>query len=91
MPVINHEIHEKVRITGKEPYSCNNRNIQPYYYVLTRDYLYNGTYKMTQTLVHHNMSKECRYDKSLSDKRCENCIHKGSGESYAEMVMSQGT
>lgn len=90
MPVIEHEVHDKVKSTGKEPYLCKNKNIQPYYYVSTRDYMYGLTYRMIHTLVHHRMSKECRYDKSLSDARCDDCIHRGSGEDYAEMVRSNG-
>jgi hypothetical protein len=40
--------------------------------------------------VEHVMSKECRYDMSLTDQRCATCLKKGSGEKYSDMIRSKG-
>ena len=34
------------------------------------------------------MSDRCRYDRSLTDNDCTDCVHRGKGESYAEQVRS---
>lgn len=33
-------------------------------------------------------SDECRYDHSLTDPRCSECEHKGTGEAYDKMIRS---
>ena len=33
-------------------------------------------------------SSECRYDKSLTDQRCLDCKHRGSGEAYDLKIRS---
>ena len=37
-----------------------------------------------------SMSTECRYDKSLTDKRSAGCQHAGSGKAYDQMIRSKG-
>lgn len=92
MPVIDHAVHEKVRSTGAEPYGCANHTRVGEYPAPNRFYNIWGTVFVEEVImIKNNMSQECRYDKSLEDQRCDECVHLGSGESYAEMVRSQGT
>ena len=34
----------------------------------------------------HAMSNRCRYDMSLKDRYCADCVHRGKGEAYEESV-----
>ena len=36
------------------------------------------------------MSRECRYDRSLSDRFCAGCKHAGSGEAWIEANLKAG-
>jgi len=36
--------------------------------------------------IPHVMSRECRYDMSLTDNACHECKHRGTGEAYAKHV-----
>ena len=36
------------------------------------------------------MSRECRYDRSLSDRFCAGCKHAGSGEAWIEDNLNAG-
>lgn len=36
------------------------------------------------------MSRECRYDRSLSDRFCAECKHAGSGEAWIESNLKAG-
>lgn len=36
------------------------------------------------------MSRECRYDRSLSDRFCAGCKHAGSGEAWIESNLKAG-
>ena len=90
MPVENHEVHEKVKITASKPYGCNNRDRDfTGYHAPNR---FAGTtgnepiWWLGRVKIPHVMSKECRFDMSLSDPRCENCKHQGSGERYNEKI-----
>lgn len=40
--------------------------------------------------LNHRMSDRCRYDKSLGDPNCTDCVHRGKGEAYDKMVREQG-
>lgn len=83
MAVLTHEVHDKVRIEHDKPYGCHNHQ--------DRSEGYLGSTWGTAKFIEFRMSKECRYDMSLTDPRCENCKHRGSGEEYNEMVRSKGT
>lgn len=79
MPVIDHATHAHTVLEDGRPYGCHDK-------VFARSYLH-----ANMRLVEHRMSKECRYDKSLSDGRCAGCKHAGSGERYAAEVLKCST
>ena len=92
MAVLTHEVHEKVKIEANKPYGCNGFDERsPGYWVQERSYCANGTYVLINKFLPYRMSRECRYDMSLTDPRCENCKNRGSGEAYNEMVRSKGS
>ena len=92
MAVLEHEVHEKVRIELNKPYGCNGfGNRSKGYWVQERQYKSDKTYVIRDKFIEYRMSHECRYDMSLNDPRCENCKHRGSGERYNEMVRSKGS
>jgi hypothetical protein len=37
------------------------------------------------------MSTTCRYDHSLTDPRCTNCVHRGDGEIYDEAIRAKAS
>lgn len=92
MAVLTHEVHEKVKIALNKPYGCNGfeKRVEGYW-VQERSYQSNGTWVLLDKFIPYRMSKECRYDMSLTDPRCENCKNRGSGEKYNEMVRNQGS
>lgn len=55
-----------------------------------REYLPSRAYIQRVTKIQDSMSRECRYDKSLSDIKCDGCPRRGSGEAYAKKVMEIG-
>ena len=85
MPVLDHEVHESVKIDSNARYGCFNR--KPY----TDSYLAHPWAATGHKDTKHRMSRECRFDMSLKDLMCEGCKHRGSGELYNEMIRSQGT
>ena len=91
MPVIDHESSEQVKRAGDAPYGCKDCIFADGYFLLEREYQADGTYVMRNKFIKHTMSKECRYDRSLSDPRCAQCGHKGKGEAYAAEVIAKGS
>lgn len=89
--VLDHPTHEKA--IGGERYGCHNRKpFQDGYFAPNG---YEGS-RYTVAMIRfdyvpHTMSTECRYDQSLSDPKCSECKHAGSGEKYAEGVRLNGT
>ena len=89
MPVIDHEVHEKVSIDAYKPYGCKDREMSPGYHAINR---FAGTtghqpiWWLERVRIPHVMSRECRYDMSLTDPRCTDCKHRGTGEAYAARV-----
>lgn len=92
MPVIETEVHEKVKEAAGTKYGCFNR--KPYADVyIAPDRVYRSdklTFDQVCRPIKHTMSRECRYDMSLTDLKCDKCIHRGSGEAYADKVRSTG-
>lgn len=75
MPVLDHEVHEKVRISTDKPYGCHSRDgVSHGYYAPDRVYRPDGTFYIIQTFIPHVMSDKCRgfylWD---FDPRCQNC------------------
>ena len=91
MPVLEHEVHEKVRSATGEPYGCSNRGkFRNGYYAPDRDYVKAWPYAEDKKWIPHTMSRTCRYDMSLTDPRCATCVHKGQGEAYSNEVRTKG-
>lgn len=94
MAVLDHKVHEKVKIDQGKPYGCHNgdRRMQGYYAPnrMAGSDGYKPMFRYEAVRIEHRMSKECRYDMSLTDPRCDGCNHRGSGERYNEMVRSKG-
>lgn len=75
MPVEDHEVHEKVKISADEPYGCSNRTgFGKGYYAPDREYRPDGTFYTRLTFIPHAMSTSCRsfylWD---TDPRCAVC------------------
>lgn len=86
MPVEEHEVHEKVKIDLHTPYGCHNRDRDFTGYSAPRRFAgttgHEPIYWLGRVKIPHVMSRECRYDRSLKDPRCDGCKHRGSGEAY---------
>ena len=80
MPVAEVEVRLGSSVGPEHRYGCFNR--PPYH----------------QTVEHSQggaswpfrMSRECRYDRSLSDRFCAGCKHAGSGEAWIESNLKAG-
>lgn len=72
MPVVDHPVHEHgVRSADAHRYGCHNRPA------------FQGICVSSHGDTWPNrFSRECRYDRSLTDKACAGCKHAGSGEAY---------
>ena len=90
MPVENHAVHSKVREKEGTKYGCYNR--KPYmesYYAPNRKMGSSGyepIFFFERVRIPHTMSRECRYDMSLQDVKCDGCQHRGSGEAYDKNI-----
>ena len=95
MPVLNHEVHPATVQADGAVYGCHNRSRDAAGYyapdglqIKAHD---NLKYSFVKTRYIKNvLSKECRYDKSLSDPKCSGCCHQGSGEEYDRKVRRDG-
>ena len=91
MPVLDSNPHDLTKRTEATPYGCVTRVFRDSYPLKVRDYSIDGnSYAMVDKQVDHKMSRECRYDKSLTDPRCSTCRHRGSGEEYSRKIREQG-
>ena len=94
MPVIEHAVHDKVRIDANTPYGCHDREFSEAYSAPNRRAGTNGyqpTFWLERVRIPHTMSRECRYDMSLQDARCGGCKHRGKGEKYAASIRAAGS
>ena len=82
MPVIEHPVHQHGVRDAEHRYGCHNR--PQFLEVVTVDG-WRGPVSW-----HHRFSRECRYERSLSDSACAGCCHAGSGERYVAEQESQG-
>lgn len=94
MPVEEHAVHKLVRIKADKPYGCHNteRNFTGYHAPNRAAGTdgYKPTWWLERVRIPHVMSRDCRYDMSLTDARCTGCKHQGNGEKYNAMVRAQG-
>lgn len=81
MPVLEHEIHPSVKVGPEHRYGCWNR---PRPEKLVNLGGFNSGLRINR------MSRECRFDMSLSDPNCSGCAHRGSGEDYDAKVRGNG-
>ena len=83
MPVIEHPVHEHGVRDAEHRYGCWNR--APF---KERVVIRTGWHESVS--FPNRMSRECRYDRSLSDNACAGCRHAGSGERYVAEQQSRG-
>ena len=92
MPVENHPVHAKTSIGASKPYGCHNLDREMMGYSAPNRRAgsngYDPTFWMERVKISHVMSRECRYDMSNKDTRCDGCKHRGSGEAYADRIRS---
>jgi len=92
MPVLDHEVHESTKIDSTARYGCHNRKPYSYgYFAPDRIYRPDGSFYVVQTFMKYDMSRECRFDMSLTDPMCEECKHRGSGEAYNASIRGLGS
>lgn len=80
VPVDDHPVHEKTKITSDFRYGCHNH--KPYakgYYAPDREYRPDGTYYLRLVFIPHTMSARCKYDLNKNDSACKGCRHKTDG------------
>lgn len=94
MPVEDHAVHEKTRIEAQKPYGCHNlgRDMTGYHAInrFAGTTGHQPVWWLERVRIPHVMSRECRYDMSNGDPRCDGCRHRGSGEAYAKRVTEAG-
>lgn len=80
MPVFDTPVHPST--VGKDRYEdCQNSVRKSSYWM--KEVTYDSGLPVEMWVkVPDRASKECRYDKSLSDSKCEGCAHRGDGELY---------
>ena len=75
MAVIDHEVHEVTRITENKPYGCHNRDRDMTGYSAPNRFTgttgHEPIYWLGRVKIPHVMSRECRFDMSLKDPRCD--------------------
>lgn len=87
MPGLEHPVSEMTKRSDADPYGCANQHREET--VMVQDgWTEDGRRNMKE--IDDFGSRECRYDHSLSARRCATCSKRGSGEKYSEMVRSKG-
>ncbi len=89
MPGLDHDVHPDT--IGSERYdACRTKRRQSGYWA--PDVCRKTSPPMTTWhWVEDRSSPECRYDMSLTDSKCSDCPHRGSGEAYDRSIRSKGT
>jgi hypothetical protein len=87
MPVLDHEVSDKVRISADKPYGCHSRTgMSQGCYAPDRVYRPDGTFYIIQTFIPNAMSNKCRsFYLWNSDPRCQGCTTDKDVE-YAELM-----
>ena len=85
MSVIDHPVHEKVKISADTPYGCDGAKRKPGYWVQQRKYLPDGSFVMNYQYVEDVMSRLCRYMNRSTDQRCNQCKRKSDSNYFKEM------
>ncbi len=89
MPGLDYEVHPLT--VGSEHYTkCSRKERKSGYWA--RDVRHNmQPPKDVWVWVEDTSSRECRYDKSLTDQKCEGCYSRGMGEFYSDEIRRKGT
>ena len=83
MPVIDHGQHDATaKISDQHRYGCHNR--APFNTAVVVEN-WNSV-----CVWPFRMSRECRYDGSLTDRACAGCKHAGLGERYIQEQNERG-
>lgn len=96
MPVLDHPVHESVRIREGHRAGCWNRPLPKSesegggYYAPQRRFFPDGSFDIVSEFVPFRMSTECRYDQKIAPEHCKGCQWLGSGQAYAEMIAARG-
>ena len=88
MPVIEHQVHEHGVRDADYRYGCHTR--APFSERLEMQDGWNVEGTRETVMMSFRMSRECRYDRSLSDSACAGCCHAGSGERYVTEQQAKG-
>ena len=80
MPVAEVEVRLGSSVGSEHRYGCFNRP----------PYLETVEHSQGGASWPFRMSRECRYDRSLSDRFCQGCKHAGSGEAWIESNLKAG-
>lgn len=76
MPVEDHPVHARTKITSNYRYGCHNGlRTSPGYYAEDRQYKTDGTFVRVLRFIENKMSRDCKYD-NPRDQHCEGCKHK---------------
>jgi hypothetical protein len=88
MPVDEKEVHPLT--VGSERYdACREKVRRGGYWAPNRIYVDGCAYAKELVFVVDLMSQGCRYDRSLSDQKCEGCGQRGEGEKYSAMMIER--
>lgn len=82
MPVVDHPVHTHGVRDAEHRYGCWGR--APFKETVIAEG-WRGSASWP-----HRFSRECRYDRSLSDSACAGCCHAGSGERYIQEQDQRG-
>lgn len=82
MPVVDHPIHQHGVRDADHRYGCWGR--APF-----KEWVESSS-KFDASHWPFRMSRECRYDRSLTDSACAGCLHAGSGERYIQEQDQRG-
>jgi hypothetical protein len=90
VPVAETQPHSLTQRSATAPYSCANGDRSALgYWAPARWFFPDGSFEMGRKFILHTMSRECRYDRSLTDPRCATCKHRGSGEEYSIKIRTE--
>jgi hypothetical protein len=92
-PVLDHETHQAT--IGSERYdACREKVRKEGYYAQDGwEYVWIGGFAVWMpkwVWITDESSATCRYDKSLTDPKCEGCHRRGQGEQYDQQIRSKG-
>jgi hypothetical protein len=89
MAVLDHPVHPKT--VGSDRYdACQAKVRAAGYWAPDRITHPDGSFDVTSVFIFDTSSRDCHYDMSLTDSKCEGCPQRGVGEAYDKMVRELG-